>query len=116
MRHVAVGFALLFAVTPCLLRAQTSEDVLRERVRAAQEDASVEVLIRAANAARLLRDYEQADSLLQQATEAAWQFQYNVLGSRIALELASGGGVNGAQRALREAREIRDVPPQEIAS
>jgi tetratricopeptide (TPR) repeat protein len=63
----------------------------------------------------LLRDYRQAEEFLQQAAQAVQQAQNGLLANQILLELASGGGVNGAQRALRQARRLRRLAPQAVA-
>lgn len=116
MYYAALVVALLLAATPASLLAQVSDDVLRERIQAAQEDPTTDNLIRATAAARLLGDYEQAGTLLQQAAEAVQQAQNAVLANRILVELAFGGGVNGAQRAFREARSQYRMAPQVIGA
>ncbi len=95
--------------------SQVSEGTLRERIDQARVDAHAENLIAAADAARLLRDFPLAEELLDEAATAVANAQFDALWSRISLELASGGGVNGAQRALREERRVREVLPLELA-
>jgi len=115
MRSVlgAIVVCLLLAPTP--LSSQLTEEALRARIEFAATDTHAEALIQAADASRLLREYDQANEFLTQAMAAIEATQFDALWSRMSLELASGGGVNGVQRALREARSLREVPPLEIA-
>jgi tetratricopeptide (TPR) repeat protein len=115
MRPLALVFTLFFLLLPTSLSAQLTQEILDARIMAAKEDGHAEALIAAANAARFMRDFDQAEELLQLASEAMADAQFDALWGRISLELASGGGVNGAQRAMREERARRDVPPLEIA-
>jgi tetratricopeptide (TPR) repeat protein len=105
----------LLAGLPALISAQVTEETLHARIEAAREDGHAEALVQAADAARFMRQFGEAADLLQSASEAIANAQFDLLWSRISLELASGGGVNGAQRALREARRTRDIPPLEMA-
>jgi tetratricopeptide (TPR) repeat protein len=111
-----VGAAILLAVVPCSLWAQIADDVLRQRIEAGHGDPAIGNLIQAAAAARLLGDYEQADTLLDQSATAIRQAQDAVISNRILLELASGGGVDGALRAFRAARSRVRMSPQEIGA
>jgi tetratricopeptide (TPR) repeat protein len=115
MRPLALVLSVFFLLLPSLLPAQLTEEALQARIEAAREDGHAEALIDAADAARFMRRFGQAEELLQLAAEAMANAEFDALWSRISLELASGGGVNGAQRALREERRRRDVPPLEIA-
>jgi tetratricopeptide (TPR) repeat protein len=103
------------ASLPALISAQLTEETLRARIDAAKEDGHAEALVEAADAARFMRHFDEASELLELASEAIANAQFDALWSRISLELASGGGVNGAQRALRETRSNRDIPPLEMA-
>ncbi|NNM06599.1 MAG: hypothetical protein HKO65_16010 [Gemmatimonadetes bacterium] len=114
-RLVPVVAALFLFGIPSTVAAQVSEEDLRQRIAEARADGHAESLIAAANAARMMRDYEMASDLLAQAGTAMSNAQFDALWSRISLELASGGGVNGAQRALREERRTREVLPLELA-
>lgn len=116
MRFTGVGVALLLTMAPASLWAQLTEDVLRQRIAAAQGDPAPSNLIQAAAAARLLGEYEQARALLEQSDLAVTQARNAVISNKIWLELASGGGVDGAQRAFREARGRIVMSPQEIGS
>ncbi len=107
--------ALRLVDVPAPAFAQLTEETLRTRIVAAMEDGHAEALVDAADAARYMRQFDQAASLLQSASEAIANAQFDLLWSRISLELASGGGVNGAQRAMRETRRTHDIPPLEMA-
>jgi tetratricopeptide (TPR) repeat protein len=115
MRYARLAITVLLVAIPSTLVAQLSEDVYRERIRTAQATPTTDNLLQAAEAARLLRDYRQAEEFLQQAAQAVQQAQNGLLANQILLELASGGGVNGAQRALRQARRQRRLAPQAVA-
>jgi len=99
-----------------VLSAQLTEDVLRQRIEAAQAEPAVRSLIQATAAARLLGDYEQAEALLQQSTTAVTQAENALISNMILLELASGGGIDGAQRVFREARKHVWMTPQDIGA
>ncbi|UCG89143.1 MAG: hypothetical protein JSW71_11635 [Gemmatimonadota bacterium] len=116
MRYFSLVVAVLLLVTTSSLTAQRTEDELRQLISAAQEDTTIENLLWATYATRVLGEYDQSEEFLQQAATALQQAQNSVLSSRIMLELASGGGVNGAQRAFREARSQRVMVPQEIGA
>jgi tetratricopeptide (TPR) repeat protein len=116
MRCSRLGVALLLSVTPCALGAQLSENVLRQRIAAAQENPSPNNLVQAAAAARLLGNYEQADTLLARSTLAVAETQNEIVSNMILLELASGGGVDGVLRAFRTARDFLKMSPQDIGS
>jgi len=111
-----LGFSLLFAVAPISLQAQVTEDALRQRINAAQQDPAPRNLIQAAEAARLLGEFEQALTLLEQSTAAVTQSMNSVITNRLLLELASGGGIDGTLRAFRDARRQLNMTPQEIGS
>jgi tetratricopeptide (TPR) repeat protein len=115
MRSVLAAVAVCLLLVPTSLSSQLTEEQLRARIEAAATEKHVEALIQAADASRLLREYDQANELLAEAMMAIEATQMDALWSRISLELASGGGVNGAQRALREARQFREIQPLELA-
>jgi tetratricopeptide (TPR) repeat protein len=115
VNRTALITAMILAGLVDPLSCQLTEEVLRSRIDAATPDASAEVLLQASDAARLLRDYDQAASLLDRATEAAGDAKGAILWSRLSLELASGGGVAGAKRAVREAYGGEELPPADVA-
>ena len=115
-----ISSVILFVLLPLIqssfqASAQLTEEVLRARIQEAEADGHAESLVEAADAARFLRNFDEAEDLLEQAANAISDAQFDALWGRILLELASGGGVNGAQRAFREARQTREVPPLEVA-
>ncbi|MDE2794542.1 MAG: hypothetical protein OXL34_06960 [Gemmatimonadota bacterium] len=110
-----IFIALVFAVgSP--LSGQTPDEELTRRIAAAEGAQRPDVLLRAASAARLLGDHEAAADLLERATAALDQAENDWVSETIFQALASGKGVNGMQRAFREARERIRMTPQEIAS
>lgn len=98
------------------LSGQTPDDELIRRIEAAEGAQRPDVLLRAASAARLLGDHAAAADLLERATAALDQAENDWVSETIFQALASGKGVNGMQRAFREARERIRMTPQEIAS
>ena len=108
------GAAVLLSVAPTQAQVSTAE--LEEVVQAAVDDPSVGTLLGATNASRLLGDHEAA----REHYEAAWDEMNGLINGFIStginLELASGGGVVGAQRAFREMRDWFAVPPIGIAN
>jgi tetratricopeptide (TPR) repeat protein len=116
MRLSILGAVVLIAGVPWSLSSQLTEDVLRQRLSMGQTEPSPSNLVQAAAAARLLGEYEQAEVLLGQGTLAVRQVQDAVISNRILLELASGGGVDGALRAFREFRNRINMTPQEIGT
>ena len=116
MRFAGLGVVVLLSVVPCSLSAQLTEDVLRQRIAAAAGDPGPSNLIQAAAAAGMLGDYEQAARLLEQSSLAVTQVQNAVISNTILLEFASGGGVDGAQRAFRTTLSHHKMSPQEIGS
>jgi tetratricopeptide (TPR) repeat protein len=115
MRSVLSFVVACLLLAPTSLSSQLTEEQLRARIDEAVLDQHAEALIQAADAWRLLREYDRANELLEEAMMAIEAAQMDALWSRISLELASGGGVNGAQRALREARQFREIQPLELA-
>ena len=105
---------LLLAVPPTA--AQLTEDTLREQIQAAEEQPNANNLLQAANAARLLRDYDMAEELYERAWQAVQQLRNGLIGSTLLFELASGGGVDGIQRAFREIRQQYNLAPGQIVN
>ncbi len=116
MRLSNLIFAVVLSIVPIMLWAQTTEDVLRQRIAMGQDDPSADNLVQAAAAARLLGDYEQAAALLDESVRAVRQVEDAVISNMILLELASGGGIDGALRVFREARSRVNMTPQEIGT
>jgi len=111
----AINILLLFAtVSP--VAGQTPNEELRRRIQVAEGSQQPDVLIRAASAARLLGDFDAASDLVDRAATALDQVEDAWISETIFQALASGKGVNGMQRAFREARERIRMTPQEIAS
>jgi tetratricopeptide (TPR) repeat protein len=109
--------AALSLFAPLALTAQLPENELRSRIEAAQrEDASVNTLLRGVAAARLLRNFDQAEALLDDATGAVLQARNGLIANALLYQVESGGGVNGMQRAFREARRVFNLTPLEIGS
>lgn len=110
MRFALLPLAALALVSVPAV-AQLSDTELQQTIGEAGTNASVLAHLQASNAARLMRDYDTAREHL----DAAWQGMgpiYNgFVGNQIMLELASGGGVIGAQRAFRELRDAFYMPP-----
>ena len=115
MRPVTLLIAFML-VTNLPVAAQVTEATLRERIQAADEQPNANNLLQAANAARLLRDYELAGELYDQAWQAVDQLQQGLITNTLLFELASGGGVDGIQRAFREVRQQYDLPPGQIVN
>ena len=112
-RHL-ISILVLFVTAPHLA-GQTSEKELMRRVEAAEGSQQPDVLIRAASAARLLGDFEAAEDLLGRATTARDQVESAWVTEMIFQAIASGEGVDGMQRAFREARKQVKMTPVEIA-
>lgn len=114
--------SLLLALTlslllPTLVYAQLPDDELRARVEAAGvEDPGMVALVNGAAAARLLGDFDHADALLEEASGFLDAAARATLNQRVLLAIASGEGVNGMQRALREEKKRRNLTPSEVAN
>jgi len=104
----------LFVAAPHLA-GQASEKELLRRVEAAEESQQPDVLIRGAAAARLLGDFDAAETLLVRATTARDQVESAWVSEMIFQAIASGKGVDGMQRAFREARKQVRMTPVQIA-
>lgn len=116
MRKTRLILIALVFVPGLPLAGQTPDEELTRRVAAAETSQQPDVLLRAASAARLLGDHAAAEELLERATTALDQAENDWVSEVIFQALASGTGVNGMQRAFREARERIRMTPQEIAS
>lgn len=112
-RHLMSILVLFVAALP--LAGQASEKELLRRVEAAEGSQQPDVLIRGASAARLLGDFEAAEALLGRATTARDQVESAWVTEMIFQAIASGKGVDGMQRAFREARKQVRMTPVEIA-
>jgi len=112
-RHL-ISILVLFVAAPHL-SGQPSEKELMRRIEAAEGSQQPDVLIRAAAAARLLGDFEAAEDLLGRATTARDQVESAWVSEMIFQAIASGKGVDGMQRAFREARKQVRMTPVEIA-
>jgi uncharacterized protein HemY len=96
MKRIWLAFltlAVLSAVCPTWSSAQLTEDVLQARIEAAETDPSATTIYQAARAARLLRDFDTAESFLNKAAETEGLSRQMVLLERLFFEFASGGGV-----------------------
>lgn len=117
MRSNALLFVTLSLFVPLGLTAQLPEEELRSRIEAAQrEDASVNTLLQGVAAARLLRDFDQAETLLEEATGSVLQARNGLIANALLYQVESGGGVNGMQRTFREARRVFNLTPLEIGN
>lgn len=118
MRRRTLWLALLAAhVTAAgTAAAQTPRDELLRQAEAARGSADFATVLQGATAARLLGDYGEAEELLERSTEALRQADEAWVNEMIFFALASGQGVNGMQRALREARTRVRMTPVQIAS
>ena len=106
--------ALLFSATPTQAQVSTAE--IQEAIQAAELDPSVGNLLGATNASRFLGDHEAARSHYEGALDQLGGLFNAIISTGINLELASGGGVVGAQRAFREMRSWLYMPPVVIAN
>ncbi len=102
-----------FSAVPML--AQTPAPDLMTRVQDARGSSDLGVLMAGAAAARRLGDFEVAAQLLDQATEALEAAKGEWVREHIFQALASGGGVDGMQRALRETRAVVRLTPVQVA-
>ncbi len=116
MRRFLLLFALFSLALPAMANGQTSAAELSQRVREAEGSVDFGVLMRGASAARLLGDDAAAEDLLARATEALEQVDNAWVTEKIYQALASGRGVNGMQRAFRDALGRIRMSPQQIAS
>ena len=96
--------------------AQLPRDELLRRMEAAQGSSDFTTVLQGATAARLLGEHGDARALLERSTDALRQADEAWVNEMIFSALASGQGVNGMQRALREARTRVRMTPVQIAS
>lgn len=96
--------------------AQVTESALRETIQQAEAEPNAINLLQAANAARLLRDFEQSEALYEQAWQSTFGVIFGVINGAILDQLASGGGEGGALRVFREIRQNINLPPIIIAN
>ncbi len=111
---VLCASVVLLAAQPAA--AQVTEAVLRETIREAEAEPTANNLLQAANAARLLRDFEQSEALYEQAWQSTFGVLFGVISGAILDQLASGGGEGGALREFREIRQNINLPPITIAN
>ncbi len=115
MRSLLALIALLcFVAVPA--EAQVPEADLHEAIRSAEADPSAATLLGASNATRMMGDYEAAQAHLDEAWTELGALLDGFIIAGIHLELTSGGGVLGAQRAFREMRDWFAIPPIGIAN
>ncbi len=117
----AVTLIALMGVATAGLGAQVDSEIRREYelrlARADRDSATVEDKVGAAEAARFLRRFEEAQFYLDRAEVAAQdeEDRNRILREKLWLELARGGGVEGIQRVFRDERSRRDIPPVVLA-
>lgn len=111
MRHVIAAAAVaLIAAYP--VPAQQTEAELSAIIREAEVDRTAPRLLAAANAARLMRDFETASRLYDEAWASSLDLLNAVISNALLQELASGGGVDGVQRRFREMTTVVSLTPQ----
>lgn len=111
MRYALLLPVLALALGTAPVVAQLSDAELQRTIGEAETNPSVLAHLQASNAARLMRDYDTAREHLDAAWQAMGPVYNGFVGNQIMLELASGGGVIGAQRAFRELRDAFHMPP-----
>ena len=116
MRSTGLVLIALLLSAGAKATAQVPNEELMRRVEAAEGSAELDVLLRAASAARLLGDYDAAESLVGRANTSLEQAENAWVSEMIYQALASGRGVNGMQRAFRQALQLHPMKPQQIAS
>ncbi len=116
MRRFLPLLALFFLALPAVANAQTPTDELARRIQEAEESFDFSVLMRGVAAARLLGEFGVAEELLGRATDALQQVDNAWVTEKLFFALASGGGVNGMQRAFRDALARIRMTPQQVAS
>jgi hypothetical protein len=99
------------------LAAQQPVPSLQDRVRAAQaQNAALDVIVDGADAARSLKNFTQADSLVARGLARASTLENGLVNQAIEIQLVSGGGINAAQRKFRELRQQLGLQPQQIVA
>jgi tetratricopeptide (TPR) repeat protein len=112
MRLIPAIVAALTIVVALPVDAQMKEADLRDLVRAAgKDDPAPSDLLGAANASRLLREFDAADEYYTQAMGETLDMLNALISSSLLQELASGRGVDGIQRKFREIRDTIPLPP-----
>ena len=114
-RSLVLSAGLLLVGAPPVA-AQLPVPELESRVESAQGSTNLTVLLQGASAARLLGDFDMAADLLDRASDARDQTQSAWVNEMVFFALASGQGVNGMQRAFREARARVRMTPAQAAS
>ena len=114
MRSFTIAAAVLL-IASHTVGAQQSESALRAVIQQAEAEPSASNLLAAANAARLLRDYDTAEEYYESAWGSSLGMINALISNMLLHELASGGGLDGIQRRFREALDVINLPPQSIA-
>lgn len=114
-RPLVLAAGLLLAVA-LPAAGQLPEAELRSRVESAHSSTDLTTLLQGASAARMLGEFDVASQLLARASDARAQVESNWVNEKVFLALASGEGVNGMQRAFREARALVRLTPVQIAA
>lgn len=115
MRCATAINILLVLATVSPVAGQTPNEELKRRIQLAEGSQQPDVLIRAASAARLLGDFDAAGDLSDRAAAALDQVEDAWVSEMIFQAIASGRGVDGMQRAFRNARRRVVMTPQDIA-
>lgn len=116
MRRACPLLLFLAALLPAAVHAQPAPS-LEERVAlGAAEDADVETLIGAVNAARTLRDTEGAEALFERALQRMNSVRNALIAAALNNELAAGRGVDGVQRTFRAVRRAEVIEPLTVAA
>ncbi len=116
MRRFSMMFSVFLLTAAAPLAGQTPAEELEARIRDAEMSMSFSTLLRGSSAARLLGDFMRAEALMERATAALSQAQNDWVTEAVFFAIASGTGVNGMQRAFRDAQTRIRMTPQEIAS
>ncbi len=115
MRPFALPLTLLaLVVSP--LGAQLSDSALNEVIREAEATPTAENHVAAAQAARLMRDYDAASAHLEDTWDALGPIFNGLVNEHLYLALASGEGVSGLQRAFRQLGQTFAFSPIEISN
>jgi outer membrane protein TolC len=115
MRTFALPLTLLaLVVSP--LGAQLSDSALNEVIREAEATPTAENHVQAAQAARLMRDYDAAEAHLDDAWNALGPIFNGMVNEHLYLALASGEGVRGLQRAFRQLGQTFAFSPIQISN
>ena len=101
---------LMLAAHP--LGAQESEASLRTAIRNAEMESNPPNLLVAANAARMLRDFDAAAKLYEETWTSTLELLNAAISNMLLYELASGGGVDGVQGRFKEILSVVNLTPQ----